>query len=74
MRTLPLVGTKAPARVRIRVVLPAPFGPTSAVTPGEKVKETPSRAIDLRKDFRRSEIWTLGRHALSVRFTGCSTW
>jgi hypothetical protein len=46
METSPVVGVSRVAMMRIVVVLPAPLGPTKALTrPGSMVKETPSRAL-----------------------------
>jgi len=43
---VPAVGAWKPSRISIVVVLPAPFGPSSAVTsPGAAVKLTSSTAV-----------------------------
>ena len=45
-RTAPAVGAWKPSRISIVVVLPAPFGPSSAVTsPAAAVKLTSSTAV-----------------------------
>jgi hypothetical protein len=45
IRIAPAVGCSSPARQRNRVVLPAPFGPTNAVTlPASMANDTPSMA------------------------------
>src|SRR5215203_2056452 len=45
MRTSPLSGCTAPARIFIRVDLPAPFSPTTACTvPASTARSTPTRA------------------------------
>ena len=45
-RTVPLVGTRSPDSSRIRVDLPAPFGPTMAtVSPAVTDSDTPSSSV-----------------------------
>jgi hypothetical protein len=41
----PSVGRSSPSRILIRVDLPAPFAPTSPVTPGPAVTVSRSRAV-----------------------------
>src|SRR5258708_40241250 len=44
--TRPVVGSERPARIRIVVVLPAPFGPRKPkISPGTAVSETSSTAV-----------------------------
>ena len=59
MRTVPWDGAIMPAIARSRVVLPAPFGPSSAVMPGSTTSETsltattPANQRDTRVDDDR---------------------
>ena len=47
--TEPASGRVRPTIMRSKLVLPAPLGPSSAVTrPGEAVKDTPSTAVTVR--------------------------
>src|SRR5271169_3108362 len=41
----PLVGGRSPSRILIKVDLPAPFAPTSPVTPGATLTVSPSSAV-----------------------------
>src|SRR5208282_4123000 len=62
-RTLPLVGVIRSAAMRRRVVLPAPFGPSSATnSPGRISSETARRATNGPKRFstRSKEMPRLG--------------
>src|SRR5258707_1108946 len=53
--TLPVSGTIVPASIRSTVVLPEPFGPTSAVIrPGSRVSVTSSAAVTLSNDLPRA--------------------
>ena len=43
--TRPSVGVSIPASIRMSVVFPAPFAPSSPQTPGVSVRFTPSTAV-----------------------------
>ena len=54
---LPASGSTTPARIFIRVDLPAPFSPTRAcAAPGSSASETPSRAMLLPNAFATPDI------------------
>jgi hypothetical protein len=67
-----LVGAMIPAMVRIVVVLPAPFGPTSAGTsPGRTSNDNPSTAWSCLYDFEKSSTTSaLTDSSSSIRSTG----
>src|SRR5712691_11531830 len=53
MHACPESGASSVVRIRTRVVLPAPFGPSSAKTrPGSALRTTPASATVVPKDFR----------------------
>ena len=58
---LPLFGDLSPSMQSMRVVFPAPFGPTSQKTwPGDTEKLTLSRATRVPYDLLRDETSTTG--------------
>ena len=58
--TVPLSGSCKVASVRIRLDLPAPFGPSSPYIPDEMVRETLSE--------RLNAIWVCFREVLNSKF------
>ena len=72
--TCPWDGAVRPAIVRSSVVLPAPFGPSSAVTPGSTASETSLTATTPPNHFDTASTAIVGGEGVSVireRATSC---
>ena len=57
---VPTDGLSSPAIILIKVDLPAPFGPSIAVTPGCRVNDTSEMATTPPKNFETPDTCTTG--------------
>ena len=71
-RTVPESGLRYPSQVSTVVVLPAPFGPSTAVTPARATRSRPSTAVFVPYRFTRAWTWTTGslRMGAESRYAG----
>src|SRR3954453_16584818 len=67
MPTVPSDGRARPASSRSTVDLPAPFGPSSAVTPGPTVNDTSETATTLRNHLLTRSNRTIGSRGIAAR-------